>query len=219
MRFQNREEAGKVLAQRLAEYKKEKPVVLAIPKGALPLGSAIAEVLNSELDVVLVKKIGAPNNPELVIGALSESGDVYFTEMGQGLSHEYLEARMRSELKKISQKRKQYGELRPRVNLNGRTVIIVDDGIATGATMLAAIKSTRHKGAKKIVVATVVAPPETVRHLREEADEVIVIYTPTLFSNVGEFFDDFSQVTDKEVKDILRDQCERSHNVHFSEVI
>lgn len=211
MRFHNREEAGKVLAQRLAEYKKDKPVVLAIPRGALPVGQVIADVLNGELDVVLVKKIGAPNNPELAIGALSESGDIYFTEMAQGLSHEYLTERANIEVKKLNQKRKLYSALRPQVNLKGRTVIIVDDGIATGSTMLAAIKSALHREAKKVIVATVIAPPETVENLRKEADEVVVIYTPELFKSVGEFFEDFSQVTDKEVKDILNAECERWH--------
>jgi len=123
------------------------------------MGHIVANILKGDLYVILVKKIGARENPELAIGALTDSGEVYFNEMGLGLSHEYLEKRVRIEQRKLNRKREIYSQVRPQIILMGRTVIIVDDGIATGATMLAAIRSIRKKHAKKIVVASMVAPP------------------------------------------------------------
>ena len=203
MLFKNREEAGCVLAQRLAPYKSQKPVVLAVSNGALPMAQKIAEVLQAELDVILVKKIAAPADPEFTIGALSESGEFHLAEMGGGLSRQYLENRAKAEFAKLIHKRKQYSTLKSPVGLNKKTVIIIDEGIATSETVLAAIEYVRRQNPEKIIVGTIVSTFETIKSLKKECDEVIVLYTPVLFSSVGTYFEKCPKVTNKDVERIL----------------
>jgi len=199
MRFKNRDDAAKQLAVRLAAYKGLSPLILGVPRGAVPMARTIADALGGDLDVVLVRKLRAPGQPELAIGAVDEAGTVlkggYF-----GLADEnYLRDETRAQLAVIRNRREMYTRAQQPVDPAGRTVVIVDDGIATGSSMLAAIRSVRARKPKKLIVAIGVAPPQTLAQIRTEADEVICLAAPAEFYAVGQFFDDFSEVTDANV--------------------
>jgi predicted phosphoribosyltransferase len=207
MRFRNRAQAAHLIAERLAQYQGQNPLVLAIPRGAVPMGKIIADALGGDLDVVLVHKLGAPGNPELAIGAVDETGHVYLSEHVQDLdvSDEYLVQETQAQLTTLRQRRAQYTPVRPPLNPTGRIVIVVDNGIATGASMIAALHAVRAKQPAKLIAAVAVAPEDTLERMKREADEVVCLYTPTFFYAVGEFFDDFSQVSDQEAIAILRE--------------
>lgn len=200
-------DAARQLAEKLAPYSKEKPLVLAIPRGAVPMAYFIAHSLKGELDVVLVRKLGAPNQPELAVGAVDESGEVYLHPYAEQLhlSQNYLEGEKEDQIETLRERRASYTPHRPPIPPEGRVVIIVDDGIATGSTMSAAIHAIRAKKPKKIIVAVGVAPPDTIRRLKGEADEVVCLATPDPFYAVGQFFQDFSQVSDSEVIKLLEE--------------
>lgn len=205
MTFAHREEAAKILATELAAYKGKHPLVLAIPRGAVRMAKVITDALGGDLDVVLVRKLGAPGNPEYAIGSVDESGHVTLNPDAEGLVDEtYLEQEVKKQLETIGKRRALYTPVRPPIDPAKRTVIIVDDGIATGSTMLAALHAVRAKQPKKIVVAIGVAPKESLERLKNVADEVVCLNAPALFSTVGEFFDEFPQVEDEEVVTILR---------------
>ncbi|HEY3302712.1 MAG TPA: phosphoribosyltransferase family protein [Candidatus Binatia bacterium] len=208
MLFKNREHAAHLLAQRLTSYRGKNPLVLAIPRGAVPMAKIIAEALGGELDVVLVHKLGAPGQPELAIGSVDESSEVYLSERlpELGIGTDYIAAEARRQFERLQKRRSMY-TLRPAIDPSGRIVIVVDDGIATGATMIAALRSIRTKKPERLIAATAVAPPRTLRRMTAESDEVVCLQRPAEFSAVGEFFKDFSQVTDEEVVEILS----RSH--------
>jgi predicted phosphoribosyltransferase len=199
MRFKNREDAGRQLAEKLAGYKGLNPLILGVPRGAVPMARIIADALGGELDVVLVRKLRAPGQPELAIGAVDEAGTVlkgsYFDLAGD----QYLRGEIRAQLDIIRARREMYTRARQPVDPAGRTVVIVDDGIATGSSMLAAIRSVRVRKPKKLIVAIGVAPADTLERIRAEADEVICLLTPAVFYAVGQFFEDFSEVTDANV--------------------
>lgn len=207
MRFRNRAQAAHLIAERLTQYQGQNPLVLAIPRGAVPMGKIIADALGGDLDVVLVHKLGAPGNPELAIGAVDETGHVYLSEHVQDLdvSDEYLVQETQAQLTTLRQRRAQYTPVRPPLNPTGRIVIVVDNGIATGASMIAALHAVRAKQPAKLIAAVAVAPEDTLERMKREADEVVCLYTPTFFYAVGEFFDDFSQVSDQEAIAILRE--------------
>lgn len=199
--FKNREEAGKLLAKKLYEIYAHKSVaIFAIPRGAIHMARIIAEKLDGDLDVVLVHKIGAPDNPEFAIGSVDEKGNIVLDKSATALmfSDEYIRRCADHELEKIRERRKAYSS-GTTDNLSDKIAIIVDDGIATGNTMFAAIRSIRERNAEKIIAASAVAPVNTIMLLREKADEVVVLASPEPFIAVGNFFDDFSQVSDKEV--------------------
>lgn len=204
--WKDREEGGRALVGALAEWKDERPLVLAIPRGAVPMAALVADGLRGDLDVVLVHKIGHPLQPELAVGAVDEEGHVVATEAAAlyGVSRPHLESLARAELERLKRRRELYG--RPAADVRGRTAILVDDGIATGATMLAAVKAVRARGAAKVIVATPVASPEAVERLRTEADAVVVIDVPHYFMAVGQFYRDFRQVEDDEVRALLRER-------------
>jgi predicted phosphoribosyltransferase len=205
MQFRNREEAASLLAERLKRYRGTRPVVLGIPRGGVPMAAIVAARLDAELDVMLVHKLRAPFQPELAVGSIDESGRVYLAPFAEDLAIEAraLDAEKREQLATIRQRRARYTAARAPVELAGRTVILVDDGLATGSTAIAAIRSARAQRAGRIVVAVGVAPPETVTRLRTEADEVVCLHAPPRFGAVGEFFDDFSEVTDADVIRLL----------------
>lgn len=196
MRFKNREEAARQLVERLAPYRSQHPLVLGVPRGAVPMARVIADALHGDLDVVLVRKLRAPGQPELAIGAIDEAGHVlpgaYFDMASEAYRHE--EIHTQQEI--LRRRRELYGAGRGAVDPAGRIVIIVDDGIATGSSMLAAIGAIRAKGPRKIIVAVGVAPPDTLARLRGDADEVVCLHAPASFYAVGQFFEDFSEVTD-----------------------
>ena len=206
MRFHNREHAAHLLAEKLTAYRGQNPLVLGIPRGAVPMGKIIAEALGGELDVVLVHKLGAPGNPELAIGSVDETGRVYLNEHVRelGIDDDYIEVEKQAQLKTLCKRRAQYTPVRPPLNPAGRIVIVVDNGIATGASMIAALRAVRAKQPAKLIAAVAVAPPETVERIRAEADEVVCLYAPDYFYAVGQFFEDFPQVSDEQAIAILR---------------
>ncbi|MCP5468797.1 MAG: phosphoribosyltransferase [Deltaproteobacteria bacterium] len=206
MTFKNRQEAADQLVQRLQAYQDKNPLVLAIPRGAIHMAKRLAEGLQGDLDVVLVHKLGAPGQPELAIGAVDETGEVYLHPYAKliGVGQSYLEQEIQNQVSLLRVRRKNYTPLRQSINPQGRIVIVVDDGIATGATMIAALNALRKKNPKKIIVATAVAPASTVEKLENFADEVVCLEAPEDFRAVGQFFEDFSQVSDEEVIQALR---------------
>lgn len=208
MTFKNREQAADLLAKKLEIYRGKNPLILAIPRGALPMGKILAEELQGELDVVLVHKLGAPDNPELAVGAIDETGHVYLNPYAKqlGISESYLKEEKKEQQEMLQRRRKAYTPHRSPFNPKKRIVILVDDGIATGSTMIAAIETIRMKKPSEIIVATAVAPPDTVDRLREFADEVVCLETPIHFQAVGQFFEDFSQVSDEEAIEILQEK-------------
>jgi putative phosphoribosyl transferase len=206
MRFHNREHAAHLLAEKLTAYRGQHPLVLGIPRGAVPMAKIIADALGGELDVVLVHKLGAPGNAELAIGSVDETGRVYLSEHVRelGIDDDYLEKEKQAQLKTLQNRRAQYTPMRPPLNPAGRLVIVVDNGIATGASMIAALRAVRAKLPAKLVAAVAVAPAETVKRMRAEADEVVCLYAPEYFYAVGQFFEDFSQVSDEQAIALLR---------------
>jgi predicted phosphoribosyltransferase len=201
MRFKNREHAARLLAAQLGAYKGQNPLVLGVPRGAVPMARIIAEALGGELDVVLVRKLRAAFQPELAIGAIDESGVIL---KGRHLdprevSDDYLREEVRAQSEILRKRRELYTRARSPIDPAGRIVIIVDDGIATGSSMLAAIRSVRAKHPRKIIVAVGVAPPESLALIRPEADEVICLQSPEYLFAVGQAFEDFSEVTDEMV--------------------
>jgi predicted phosphoribosyltransferase/dienelactone hydrolase len=206
MSFRDRRHAAELLAARLGGHRGRRPLVLAIPRGAVPMARILAEALDGDLDVVLVRKLGAPGNPELAVGAVAEGGDVlvapHAVSAGAGSDHIAREAR--AQLEVIRERRRRIGSPDPPLDPAGRDVIVVDDGIATGSTMRAALAAVRARRPARLTAAVGVAPPSTVEALREEADEVVALETPETFRAVGQFFGDFSPVGDDEVVATLR---------------
>jgi putative phosphoribosyl transferase len=205
MRFQDRAHAGRVLATRLAHLRESKPVVVGLPRGGVPVAAEIAAALDADLDVVLVRKIGAPNRRELAVGAVGEDGvtvrnDAVLRELG--LTWDDLAEQVARERAEIARRA---CDLRqgPRPDLAGRIVILVDDGIATGATVIAALRILRHLDAARVVLAVPVAPPDSLRALAPLADEVVCPATPRHFSAVGQWYEDFTQVSDEQVRELL----------------
>jgi predicted phosphoribosyltransferase len=204
MLFENREHAGRLLARRLTAYQNNNPLVLGIPRGAVPMAKIIADSLGGELDVVLVHKLGAPDQPELAIGAIDEAGHVFFSGYGLDIDDAYLEAEKQAQLQVLRRRRAQYTPARPPIDPHGRVVIVVDDGVATGSTMTAALRAVRRREPKKLVGAVAVASPLAASAISREADAIVCLSVPANFRAVGQFFKDFSQVTDEDVIAILQ---------------
>jgi predicted phosphoribosyltransferase len=205
MIFRDRTQASELLADRLKEYRAENPLVLAIPRGAVPMARLIADRLHGELDVVLVHKTGAPGNPEFAIGSVSEFGTVYRSDAVESyhIPKEFIEAAEAREIAKLRMRRASYSPVRPPVSPQGRLVIIVDDGIATGSTMLAAVRAMRDQAPERVIVASPVASMDATIALRQEADEVVVLDIPASFYAISEFYESFPQVSDEEVLQTL----------------
>jgi putative phosphoribosyl transferase len=208
MPFADRKDAGRRLADRLGHLKDARPIVLALPRGGVPVGVEIARALDAPLDLVLVRKIGVPFQPELAAGAVVDGANpirVWNPEVLRsiGMAEEDFEDAVNAELAEIEQRRRRYLAGRPPARLSGRTAIVVDDGIATGATVTAALRAIRSQQPARIVLATPVAPPEVLVRLRREADEVICLEAPAHLGAIGYFYDDFSQLSDAEVIALL----------------
>lgn len=207
--FQNREDAGRKLARALLHLKPERPVVLALPRGGVPVGFQVAQALGAPLDVALVRKIGAPGQPELGLGAVVD-GEKPQIVLNDDLielvrpSRRYLEEEEKRQLAEIERRRAVYRAGRAPIPLEGRTAIVVDDGIATGGTMKAVLQALAKAGAKRVVLAVPVAPAEALRELARLADEAVCLMTPEPFYAVGAFYRDFTQTSDEEVIDLLR---------------
>ncbi len=207
MAFRNRAEAAERLATRLKAYEGMNPLVLAIPRGAVPMARIIADALGGEVDVVLVRKLGAPLNPELAVGALDESGWAYVAEYtaSVGADAAYIEQEKRAQLEVLRRRRAQYTAARPPVDPAGRIVIVVDDGLATGATMISALHALRARHPARLVCAVPVSPPDTLRKVAALADETVCLEAPAYFVAVGQFYEEFPQVEDEEVVAILKE--------------
>jgi predicted phosphoribosyltransferase len=201
MTFQDRNEAAMRLAEALSRYGDAHPLVLAIPRGGVPMGKILAERLGGELDVVLVRKLGAPLDRELAVGAVDESGWVYLTPYASraGADSAYLSQERNEQLALLRRRRERYTPGRTARALEGRTVIVVDDGLATGATMMAALHAVRQQHPARLVCAVPVAAPASLAEVRRYADEVVCLQAPASFSAVGEHYRDFAQVDDAEV--------------------
>lgn len=206
MPFRNRLDAAQRLAERLREYAGQNPLVLAIPRGAVPMGKTIADALGGELDVVLVRKLGAPGNAEFAIGSMDESGWAYIGEYAAaaGATPAYIEREKAAQLETMRRRRAQYTPIRPPIDPTGRIVIVVDDGLATGSTMISALHALRSRQPLKLICAVPVAPPDTIEKVRAYCDEVVCLETPYDFRAVGQFYAEFPQVEDEEVIAILR---------------
>jgi putative phosphoribosyl transferase len=204
--FLDREDAARRLAARLMPYQGQNPLVLAIPRGAVPMARIIAEQLKGEFDVVLVRKLRAPQQPELAIGSVNESGWTYLADFAQayGADAAYIETEKRHQLQTIRQRRAQYTPIRAPRDPAGRIVIVIDDGLATGATMIAALHGLRADKPARLICAVPVAPPDTVAKVAALADEVVCLQTPEFFEAVGQFYRHFDQVEDDEVIELLK---------------
>ena len=201
MVFEDRIDAGRQLARALAKFRGKNPLVLAIPRGAVPMGRIVADELGGELDVVLVRKLGAPGNPEFAVGAVDEAGWAYVADYAAevGASQSYIADETATQIATMRARRAMYTPARSPIDPAGRIVIVVDDGLATGATMIAALHSVRARHPARVVCAVPVASPDSLEKVRSLADEVVCLDAPLGFHAVGQFYRTFGQVEDREV--------------------
>lgn len=204
--FSDRKEAGKILAEKLEKLRLENPVVLAIPRGGVVVGYEVARKLKAPLDVIVPRKLGAPGNPELAIGAVAEDGTIILDSSlidYLEVDEEYIKKEKERQVKEIKRRLNLYRGRFSRLEIERRDVVIVDDGIATGATIRAAIASVRKRKPASLTLAVPVAPPSTIEKLREEVDRIVCVSTPEPFFAIGRFYTDFRQTTDEEVIRLL----------------
>ncbi len=218
MQFQDRADAGRFLARELNAYRhREDVIILALPRGGVPVGYEVAQYLGAPLDVFAVRKLGVPGYEELAMGAIGSGGvcvlnaDV-IAALGEN-AQQALERVIENERAELEARETRYRDGRPFPDVRGRCVILVDDGLATGATMRAAVRAIRQQGAGKIIVAVPVAAELSCREMREEADEVVCATTPEPFYGVGQFYKEFAQTTDDEVRELLRRAADRAKSV------
>jgi putative phosphoribosyl transferase len=206
--FRDREDGAYRLVQRLKGRKFHDPLVLAIPRGGVATGAVLARELGAELDVVLSRKLRAPGQPELAIGAVSEDGEVYLNHDAWqilGVSEQYLAAERRHQLGEIARRKKLFRDVRPQAPVAGRSVIVTDDGIATGSTMIAALKVVKAQHPREVIVAVPVGSPDRLEDVRRWCDELVCLLSPEEFWAVGQFYADFRPVEDEQVVRILRE--------------
>lgn len=199
--FKNRSDAALQLSDQFTLSLLKNPLVLAIPRGGVPIGSILARQLMGDLDVVLVHKLGAPGQPELAIGAVDESGNCFIHDYAKklGISGSYLEEEKLKQLKDLRRRRQLFTPHRQPIDPSGRDVLIVDDGVATGSTMVSALCSLKKLHPRRLIVAVPVASPSALRAIAKYADQVVCLFAPEPFFGVGQFYEDFSQISDEEV--------------------
>lgn len=205
--FRDREDAALRLAAVLKERTLHNPLVLAIPRGGVVTGAVLARELHADLDVVLSRKLRAPDQPELAIGAIAEGGEIYLNPYAKELelSESYLAEERRRQLAEIARRQKLFRSVLPAASVKGRSIILTDDGIATGSTMMAALHVVQGQQPHEVIVAVPVAPPERLDEIRLFCNEVICLLQPEYFMAVGQFYERFQQVEDEEVVEILRE--------------
>ena len=218
MRFHDRKEAGQLLALELAHYKNRRDVlILALPRGGVPVAHEIASVLHCPLDVLVVRKLGVPGHEEMAMGAIATGGIRLINPdiiSALGITPEAVEAVERKEEEELFRRERSYRGNRGPLDTNDKTIVLVDDGIATGATMQAAIASLRQRRVRKIIVASPVAPSSVALSLRRMADDVVMVMKPEDFGGVGRWYENFSQTSDEEVQQILEADHEVSLTTH-----
>jgi putative phosphoribosyl transferase len=207
--FQDRWAAGRLLANALSGYKDHNAIVLALPRGGVPVAAEVAKALEAPLDLILVRKIGVPTQPELAMGAVVDGAAPIVVRNEEvielsGTTEDEFDAACARELAEIERRRQLYIGERARAEVAGQVVIVVDDGIATGATTRAALQAIRSRKPKELVLAVPVAPPDTITQLRKEVDTLVCLDTPELFGAIGYFYQDFRQVSDQEVLTLLK---------------
>lgn len=213
--FMNREEAGRVIAGELREYQDKDTVVLGIPRGGVVVAREIARILRADLDVVLSRKLGAPGNPELAIGAISEDGTLFLDQdIHERLSPSnefagYVEDEREKQYTRIAESIERFRKVRPKIPLQGRTVIVTDDGLATGATMQASLRTVRKENPEKLIAAVPVGSMDALEKIASDADEAIALKAPPIFYAVGQFYEYFGQTSDEEVLAFLKESTEQ----------
>jgi putative phosphoribosyl transferase len=207
MRFRDRTDAGRQLALELAQRNLDAPVVVALPRGGVPVAYEIARALAAPLDVLVARKLGAPGHPELAIGAIAEGGGFYLNlqlAAQLGVTESYLQEVTRAELSEMERRSVAYRDGKPQLDIHDRTTVIVDDGLATGATMIAAVRSLRKREPRALVVAVPVCAPDTAALIRREVVDVVCAMAPRNFRAVGLWYEEFNQTSDDEVIELLR---------------
>jgi predicted phosphoribosyltransferase len=219
--FNDRIDAGKRLASALENFRGQNGIVLAIPRGGVVVGYQIADALNLPIDVIIPHKLGAPNNPELAIGAITEDGTTVLdnnTINYLAITNQYIQEESERQKKEIARRLKTYRQNLPAPNIAGLHVILVDDGIATGSTMKAALASVKNKNATTTTIAIPVGPPTTIQELKQQTDRVICLYTPDFFQAIGQFYNNFNQTSDQEVITLLQEN-RKKQTLQTQEVI
>lgn len=205
--FRNREDTGRQLANRLKDRPLHDPLVLAIPRGGVVIGAVLAHQLDAELDVVLSRKLRASRQPELAIGAISEDGQIHlnpYAEVEYGLTEDYLEREKQAQLEEIDRRKQLVRRVRPRASVTGRSVLVTDDGIATGSTMIAALQTVNAQEPREVIVAVPVAAPDRLEEVRQWCDDAVCLICTGDFWAVGAFYADFREVSDEELLELLR---------------
>lgn len=218
--FRDRNEAGRLLSRELQAYSGPDTVVLGIPRGGVVMAQILANAIGARMDIVLSRKLGAPGNPELAIGAVGEDGRVFLNReiaSWTAADDDYILEEKRRQFEEIARRIARYRAVRPKASLEGRRVIVTDDGVATGATMQAALWAARRESPKLLVAALPVGPKDTIERLARDADELVCLRVPHFFQAVGQFYDRFDQIDDDEVLRILEEEARRDASLRQAE--
>ncbi|MBI2831101.1 MAG: phosphoribosyltransferase [Chloroflexi bacterium] len=211
-RFDDRREAGQLVSRELLELRGQNAVVLGIPRGGIVIAREMAQALEADLDIVLARKLRSPGHEELAMGSVAEGGQVFLNDMviqELGVTKDYIEKEKARQMAEIARRAEMIRKVRPKVPLEGRTVVVTDDGVATGATLQAALWAARHEQPKRIIAAMPVGSEDTVRRLAEDADEMLCLRAPPFFVAVGQFYVRFEPVEDEDVLEILKEESLR----------